>query len=542
MVDTPANSYPNVDGIADVLLDTDELVAMRGAGGINPTGAGLAEYIARKLLVKNDTVKRTTAHGKNAWLTGQGTDGVFIGEDAGKQVFATAGGGAGGLFNAAGQTAVGKGAMAGPISHDFATSLGYLSMNEAEQGYCALAAGLRSLRKMKIAVYPVGVGCDVFIDAENINTGIGFGVKPGLYRLTINNSLLMGSGVGSGGGTINSAIVIGENSVDNNGSSVVNNVGQVIAIGRNTGRGLTGDVYGVVIGSGGMQLGTPCTSAFFAAIGRSVLASMTGGSGAAALGDSAGAGVLTANGTTNIGWLSDTGNNSTSTALGANSTCSGPNQVTLGSAGTTPRAYAALTVISDERDKILRDDIQIPGLEFLREVNWVGYQKNERELYVDLVPKTVKRKEKVTERVNIINAGGELDLVEVEIERMVDHEIWVKKEVRNDGSRSGTRVHFGALAQQVKAAADKIGFDFAGLQHAAFNNDKFDDAEVPAFDKHGFPLLNEDGSFVMVNATDETHPERGIDVWTLAYEAFIPIFGVAIMQMDARLSKVERVH
>lgn len=107
-----------------------------------------------------------------------------------------------------------------------------------------------------------------------------------------------------------------------------------------------------------------------------------------------------------------------STALGANSKVSGNNQVQLGSAATTPYAYNAVQLRSDVRDKREVEDTKL-GLDFLKELRPVDYKLDYRDLYENGV---------------------------------------------SDGTHVGKRKHHGLIAQEVKAAADKLGVDFAGYQ------------------------------------------------------------------------------
>lgn len=127
---------------------------------------------------------------------------------------------------------------------------------------------------------------------------------------------------------------------------------------------------------------------------------------------------------------------SNSTAIGKDSGVSGDLQVQLGGAGTTPYAYAALQIRSDERDKIDFRPLSNP-IEFIRGIEWVEFRKNERGWYFD----------------EVIDEDGNSTMVEVP----------------NDGSRAGTRFHGGVKAQQVQALCESLGMDWAGLQDHAVN-------------------------------------------------------------------------
>ena len=86
-------------------------------------------------------------------------------------------------------------------------------------------------------------------------------------------------------------------------------------------------------------------------------------------------------------------------------------------------------------------------------------------------------------------------------ERYIDIVEDKRIEVENDGSRSGSRFHIGAIAQQIEEAMIKYDIDFAGLQHHSING--------------------------------------GQDVYTIGYQEFIGIQGLIIQRQQDRLLSIE---
>lgn len=150
--------------------------------------------------------------------------------------------------------------------------------------------------------------------------------------------------------------------------------------------------------------------------------------------------------------------------LGSGTRVSAANQVQLGDSATTTYAYGAVQDRSDMRDKLDVKDLTDAHIAFFMEVEWKQYRMNYREAYIEVV-------------------DGEV----------ITHE--------NDGSKAGVRYHTGAIAQQVEAAMNKHGIDFAGLQHHSVAG--------------------------------------GEDIYSLGYQEFIAIQGLIIQKQQARLSSIE---
>ena len=164
----------------------------------------------------------------------------------------------------------------------------------------------------------------------------------------------------------------------------------------------------------------------------------------------------------------DTANFNNCTYLGRDTKASGDNQVILGDSSTTVYLSSGTTqVTSDERDKAdIRDTIL--GLDFINALRPVDYRWDPRVDYFD----TEVYEEEVTETVEVSNPayvedGDEPQYIEETVTKMVTKDRLVP--VPKDGSRKRNRFHHGLIAQEVKAAADAMGVDFAGYQDHKVN-------------------------------------------------------------------------
>lgn len=113
-----------------------------------------------------------------------------------------------------------------------------------------------------------------------------------------------------------------------------------------------------------------------------------------------------------------------STCIGANSSVSGSHQIQLGADTTTPYAYNALQVRSDERDKTdIRDTVL--GLDFINALRPVDFKWNYRDSYDDFD-----------------NSSGE---------------------------HTRVRYHHGLIAQDIERIINETGVDFGGYQDHTIN-------------------------------------------------------------------------
>ena len=172
-----------------------------------------------------------------------------------------------------------------------------------------------------------------------------------------------------------------------------------------------------------------------------------------------------------------------STALGQSSCVSGSWQVQLGGSGTTPYAYAALQIRSDARDKTDVRDTEL-GLAFIEELRPVDFRWDVRDDYVAF--------EDYEETV----AGEDGHPETVQKTRV--------RRLPKDGSKKRVRFHHGFIAQDVKAALDRMGIDFGGYQDHKVNG--------------------------------------GGDVLSLGYEEFIGPLVKAVQELSARVRALEERH
>ena len=281
-------------------------------------------------------------------------------------------------------------------------------------------------------------GVDAFASGDEGNS-IAIGYQAGQLNQE-NNSVALGTQSGSNGQGEQSTAIGNQSAQTNQGFACV-------AIGAEAGQnnqGNTSVAIGSNCGKTSLQEGAVAVG-YFACRNASARDVVCVGTGADALGL---AGVAIGSGTDADGSVSVAIGNSaeangpSSIAIGASSgvsnvyentvclgslsTVTGNNQVQLGNNQTTPYAYNALSIRSDERDKTDIQDTDL-GLEFILAQRPVKFLKDERESY-----RTHKNQP--------------LD------------------EVVKDGSKAGTRYHQGLIAQEVKQTMDELGVDFAGYQ------------------------------------------------------------------------------
>lgn len=171
-------------------------------------------------------------------------------------------------------------------------------------------------------------------------------------------------------------------------------------------------------GFGRFSLNTNTTGQSNSSFGRSSLNTNTTGDFNSAFGVSA------------LGLKQDTSPNTdldNCTGLGNQSRASASNQVQLGNSSTTTFAYGAVQDRSDARDKADIADSPL-GLDFVNKLRPVSFRWDMRDDYTG------------------VNDKGET----VRIEK--------------DGSKKRSRLHYGVIAQELKAVMDEVGVDFGGYQ------------------------------------------------------------------------------
>ena len=243
-------------------------------------------------------------------------------------------------------------------------------------------------------------------------------------------------------------IAIGLNSMLNSsGTNLIRN----IAIGSNTLKNTTHD-SNIAIGYNALQDNASGSNNI--AVGELCLTFNTSGVSNTALGQYALQSNFSGNYNTAIGYLADNNNFSNTTCLGADSTATNSNQVSLGNSTTTTYVNGSgVQITSDKRDKtMIRDTVF--GLEFINRLHPVDYKWNYR---VDYVTNTVE--------------DGKVITVEME----------------NDGSKTRTRYHHGLIAQEIEDVIKETNLDFGGLQHHSVNGGK--DVYSVGYDEFIGPLI-----------------------------------------------------
>ena len=213
------------------------------------------------------------------------------------------------------------------------------------------------------------------------------------------------------------------------------------------GAGAKVDLSNMIAGSNcGRKLTTGNGNALY---GPQCAQEITTGIGIAAFGQNAGRGVTSAVNSSFFGrmagWYQLDGvtpaNYDYCSAIGYGSMLSGNQQIQLGNPGTTPYAYAALQIRSDERDKADVEPTEL-GDEFVDGLVAIQGRYDFRDSYIDWVDDGV-------------DEDGNQMLKAVPVPR--------------DGSRKGVRKHqwFGAGA--VNALCNELGVDFDGYQDHSIN-------------------------------------------------------------------------
>jgi len=238
----------------------------------------------------------------------------------------------------------------------------------------------------------------VGVSALAANTDGGYNTAVGLYALTANTSGIANTAIGNGSSI---AIQGGSSNTSLGSDSLFTNIS-----GNNN----------TAIGKGALQLSTSNNNT--------------------AIGGNAGATVT---------------NQSNSTCLGYNAQVAGSNEIQLGNSTTTPYAYQALSLRSDERDKTeVRDTVL--GLDFVNSLRAVDYKWDMREDYRAEIP-----------------TQGELSDEDFKI--LMDE--WLESvkldNLTHDGTNTRTRYHHGLIAQEVQDVIEASGVDFGGFQDHSVN-------------------------------------------------------------------------
>lgn len=338
--------------------------------------------------------------------------------------------------------------------------------------------------------------------------------KAGLHVVDIRSSTLLSVLSGAGGGAVENALIGGLNACDFYGLTGRVSLKDVVVFGVDSGRGMTGDLDAVVVGNSSVQA-LSVTGTQFVTLGHAAGQARTTSSFCLEAGYGSGSTITTENYVTSVGPLAN-GKYANSSAFGANTVTTGINQVQLGDATTTTYAYGAVQDRSDARDKMDISDNDL-GLSFLREVRWRKFLRNERERYVSVdIEKSKKLEEFKDERLVFTgmrdesgrkifkteDIEGVREVTKTKITRTLDEKAHKK------GTKKGKRLHLGIVAQELDKVCKKLGVDFAGLQHHAFDGE-------------------------------------GEDVWSVGYQEFFAVQGRAIQELadmvDELKAEVEKL-
>jgi len=354
--------------------------------------------------------ERSVAVGVNAGETNQRADSIGIGDNAGR-------------LNQ-GSASVSVGSSAGNNTQgDLCVAIGSGAANNT-QGIRSIAIGFWAGATTQGAD-GISIGYEAGKTSQGINT-VAIGTQAG-------NSLqsLRATAIGFHSGLTSqstSATAIGtEAGLDTQGL-------QGTAIGNEAGKTNQGFNSTAIGHQAGMTTQASQSVAIGAAAGTVTQATTSVAIGAVAGNNNQGAA------STAIGYLAGFINQpANSTCLGANTSVTGANQVQLGDSATTTYAYGAVQNRSDERDKTDISDTAL-GLSFIEKLRPVEYRWDYREKYKEL---------------NLDENGNHItDTTGAP----------VFTEYTKDGSKKGTRLHQGLIAQEVKAVMEELGIDFGGYQ------------------------------------------------------------------------------
>ena len=174
------------------------------------------------------------------------------------------------------------------------------------------------------------------------------------------------------------------------------------------------------------------------------------------------------------------------TCLGYQAYVSNSHQVQLGGSGDSVYGSSSYNSRSDARDKADITDLTYNALDFINALQPRQYRLDKREDYITEEVLTVEQwrdsaltVEEQAEYSERITGIGENGVEEREYYRFIRNE--------RDGSKKRSRLHNGFIAQEVKAAADKLGFDFGGFQDHSLNGGG--DVMTLAYEEFIAPLI-----------------------------------------------------
>ena len=428
------------------------LNALENATGGSNTAVGVSS------MRNSGTGTQNTAVGQSSLLTNNsGTRNVAMGYQAmdgnvsGSYNTGIGASSLGSQTNGSYNTAVGYQAMSAGISGSYNTALGHAALAN-NRGDNNTAIGYNALHDNLSAWYNIAIGKSALADMTFLNDGLGYAaynVAVGIESL-MNNNPTAATNLQATNGIKN--VGVGSFSLKENTNGYGNT-----AIGHQSMTSTTTGHYNCAIGIESMYFNTSgdfntaagpqslrlnTSGAYNTAIGFLALNGNTSGDNNTAIGYTAGS---FNNANTNCTFLGFDANQSTgtnfdnSTALGRNSRITASNQVRIGNTVVSSiGGYAAWSNLSDGRFKRNISEA-VKGLEFIMALRPVTYN-------IDVNGLAVYLKEDVYK-----NAEG------IEVTRTAD------AATRQQRSQLGLVTQSGFIAQEVEAAAKKVGYDFSGV-------------------------------------------------------------------------------
>ena len=340
-------------------------------------------------------------------------------------------------------TAIGYATLYGNTTGDYNTANGYGALRYNTAGSANTANGYQSLNNNSTGDGNTANGeLSLFYNTTaDHNTANGY--RALFYNSTGNKNSAFGSGALYTNQTGDQNVAVGYNALYDNTANYNTAVGY-LAVENNT----SGD-HNTAIGLMAQRLNTTGSSNtalgthslynnvvgnYNLAVGRNALYSNKS-SNNTAVGYKALYSNNSGSNHTAIGYDADVSiaNLNNATALGYNATVNASNKVRIGNSSvTTIEGQVAFTSVSDKR---IKENVQeaVPGLSFISELRPVTYTLNTRkqdEITMQAMPDSIKEK------------------------RMLSDEDYLE---------SSSIVRTGFIAQEVEAAANKVGFDFDGV-------------------------------------------------------------------------------
>ena len=323
-------------------------------------------------------------------------------------------------------TAIGNFTLFSNTSGDYNTANGYGALRYNTIGYDNTANGYQSLVSNSTGFQNTANGKNSLFYNSSGSDNTANGLNCLFYNSTGNKNSAYGSGALFKNQTGNQNVAVGYNALYDNTGNYNTAVGY-LAVGNNT-SGTHNSAFGyTALGTNLIGISNTAFGDYSlyhnksnnnTAVGYETLFQINSGANNTAIGYGA---------DVSFAYLTNV------TALGYNAMVNASNKVRIGNSSvTTIEGQVAFTSVSDKR---IKENVQeaVPGLSFISELRPVTYTLNTRkqdEITMQAMPDSIKEK------------------------RMLSDEDYLK---------SSSIVRTGFIAQEVEAAANKVGFDFDGV-------------------------------------------------------------------------------